>query len=330
MPMIRVAALLIAAASAAVAAPAPGERADALAQDQGVAGLCDASDPGCAEGLSLRQLRAKARSQVLLTGSSLGRDDLINTPGKVLFVQGTGLLLGPRMFVQRLAAAAGADTDGEEPYSIDCKRVDSLPQLTLALGGAESLVVQGAEYTSRRTDGQCLLTAMTLDDQNSAGVEWVLGDFGRPSAPALAQERWSMHSAMSALGGCSTCEQAAASAGTESVDAMCKSTCHSYGVPFGCSHICTKLEAKICGVNSDDATATPNCGKALCGYFMPSCAHSGSGSESGSSGSAGSADEGDYGGSSTGALGSIFGLSLGQQRAAERAHVSLAGASLGG
>jgi len=286
--------------------------------------VCDASDPSCAEGLALRQLRASHRhsqveveateaaesvealqAHVSLEGASLGDDDLLIAPGKAVLVQGTGLLLGPRAEILSLAKAAGADTGAEEPFPLDCEKVAALPQLTFAIGEGETLVLQGAQYTSRRADGQCVLTALTLDDHGPSGADWVLGDFEQLSSAGLARERWfgfsssSMGKSLLSGSKCSLCQNAVQALGTESVDTMCTSTCHSYGVPFGCSKICRKLEKHICGTSGSDPDSAANCNDALCSYFMPSCSGDGSSGDGDGDGSSG--------GSSGGYLSSVFG-----------------------
>jgi len=279
-----------------------GDACDAAAPQCGSASSAAAAFDADAEdeaiGVSLRQLRAAqrhrqveaAQAHLSLEGADLGGQDLLVSPGKVVLVQGTGLLMGPRADVLRLAEAAGADLGAEEPFPVDCAKVDELPQLTLAFGEGEALALQGRQYTARRADGQCVLTATTLEDRGTTGADWVVGDFGQLSLAALVREHWfglSSDPGSSILSGskCPLCKHAVKALGTSSVDTMCTSTCHSYGIPFGCSTLCHKLEKHICGSSNTVADEAENCGNALCGYFMPSCSHDGSDSSGSSSSS---------------------------------------------
>jgi hypothetical protein len=86
---------------------------------------------------------------------------------------GTSLLTGPRAEVAKLAAALGAKPNIMGEYTVDCKTLDSLPDLVFTIQGKE-FVVPGRSAVLQ-AQGICLLGIMGVDFP-APGPQWILGD----------------------------------------------------------------------------------------------------------------------------------------------------------
>ena len=95
-----------------------------------------------------------------LDGLKLGGKSMTTTT-KVILDSGTSILAGPSADVKAIAAAAGAKPFFLNPkeYTIDCKKVSSLPELTVTLGGKD-FTLEGKDYVI--STGPLCLFAFTV------------------------------------------------------------------------------------------------------------------------------------------------------------------------
>jgi hypothetical protein len=99
-----------------------------------------------------------------------------NTDGSVttaIVDSGTSLLTGPRADVAQLALALGAKPNIMGEYTVDCKTLDTLPDLVFTIQGHE-FVVPG-KGAILQAQGICLLGIMGVDFPKP-GPQWILGD----------------------------------------------------------------------------------------------------------------------------------------------------------
>lgn len=95
---------------------------------------------------------------------------------KVILDSGTSILAGPSADVKALAAAAGAKPFFLNPkeYTIDCKKIPSLPELTVTLGGKD-FTLQGEDYVIK-AGPVCLFAFTGIDVPAPNGPLWIMGD----------------------------------------------------------------------------------------------------------------------------------------------------------
>ena len=110
-----------------------------------------------------------------LDGLKLGGKSMTTTT-KVILDSGTSILAGPSADVKAIAAAAGAKPFFLNPkeYTIDCKKVSSLPELTVTLGGKD-FTLEGKDYVIS-TGPLCLFAFTGIDVPAPHGPLWIMGD----------------------------------------------------------------------------------------------------------------------------------------------------------
>jgi len=86
---------------------------------------------------------------------------------------GTSLLTGPKAEVTKLAAEVGATANVMGQYTIDCAKVDDLPDLVFTIAGKEYSLP--GSRTVIQAQGTCLWALMGIDFP-SPGPQWILGD----------------------------------------------------------------------------------------------------------------------------------------------------------
>jgi len=86
---------------------------------------------------------------------------------------GTSLLTGPKADVAKIAAAVGATPNIVGEYTIDCKNLDNIPDVTFTIGGIEYTIP--GKKTVIQAQGTCLFAFMGIDFP-APGPQWILGD----------------------------------------------------------------------------------------------------------------------------------------------------------
>merc|ERR1719181_725480 len=104
-----------------------------------------------------------------------GDETMVSSPVKAIVDSGTSLLAGPKDVVAKIASIAGATLVMGKEYTINCTKVDSLPKLTVTLGGGKVFSLEGKDYTLNLS-GQCLFAFMGLDLPPQMGEMFILGD----------------------------------------------------------------------------------------------------------------------------------------------------------
>lgn len=86
---------------------------------------------------------------------------------------GTSLITGPRAEVSKLAAAVGAKANFMGEYTIDCDKVESMPDIVFTIEGTD-YTIPGPK-TVIQAQGTCLFAFMGIDFP-APGPQWILGD----------------------------------------------------------------------------------------------------------------------------------------------------------
>lgn len=86
---------------------------------------------------------------------------------------GTSLITGPKAEISQLALAIGATPNIMGEYTIDCKKVDDIPDVVFTIGGVE-YTIPGPK-TVIQASGTCLFAFMGMDFP-APGPQWILGD----------------------------------------------------------------------------------------------------------------------------------------------------------
>jgi hypothetical protein len=86
---------------------------------------------------------------------------------------GTSLITGPKKEVAKLAAAVGAKANIMGEYTIDCSKVDDIPEIVFTIGGTD-YAIPGPK-TVIQAQGTCLFAFMGMDFP-PPGPQWILGD----------------------------------------------------------------------------------------------------------------------------------------------------------
>lgn len=133
-------------------------------------------DPAKFEGdLQFVKLDAATYWQIVLDGVSAGDSYKAksDTPITAIVDSGTSLLTGPKAEISKLAAAVGATANIMGEYTIDCTKVDDLPDVVFTIGGNDfSIPGKDAVIKAQNT---CLFAFMGMDFPNG-GPQWILGD----------------------------------------------------------------------------------------------------------------------------------------------------------
>lgn len=86
---------------------------------------------------------------------------------------GTSLLAGPKKDIAKIAAAVGAKPNIIGEYTIDCKTLDDIPDVTFTIGGVDYTIP--GKKTVIQAQGTCLFAFMGIDFP-PPGPQWILGD----------------------------------------------------------------------------------------------------------------------------------------------------------
>lgn len=111
--------------------------------------------------------------QIEMDKVTAGDDYSTSGPASAIVDSGTSLLTGPRKEIGQLAAAVGAKPNIMGEYTVDCKDLDNMPDITFTIDGNE-FVIPGKKAVIQ-AQGTCLLAFMGMDFPEG-GPQWILGD----------------------------------------------------------------------------------------------------------------------------------------------------------
>lgn len=91
---------------------------------------------------------------------------------------GTSLIAGPTQDIKQLNDKIGATPAISGAYIVDCSKIDSMPSVSINLGG-KNFTLTAAQYVIKETilgQTECLSGFMGIDIPPPAGPLWILGD----------------------------------------------------------------------------------------------------------------------------------------------------------
>lgn len=94
-------------------------------------------------------------------------------PTDAIVDSGTSLITGPSMDILAIALEIGAKPTLTGQYTIDCEKVDGIPDITWKIGGND-YVLPGKSLVIQST-GMCIFAMMGMDFPKP-GPQWILGD----------------------------------------------------------------------------------------------------------------------------------------------------------
>lgn len=86
---------------------------------------------------------------------------------------GTSLITGPKAEIAKLAASVGATANIMGEYTIDCSKIDDIPEVVFTIDGTD-YSIPGSK-TVIQAQGTCLFAFMPLEIP-PPGPQWILGD----------------------------------------------------------------------------------------------------------------------------------------------------------
>lgn len=86
---------------------------------------------------------------------------------------GTSLLVGPSTEITKIALSVGAEQNVMGEYTIDCKKVDAIPEISFKIDGVD-YSLPGSDLVIQASN-MCLFAMMGMDIP-APGPQWILGD----------------------------------------------------------------------------------------------------------------------------------------------------------
>lgn len=131
-------------------------------------------DPSKFEGdLTYVKLSAATYWQIDMDGVTAGDDYSAMGPISAIVDSGTSLLTGPKKEVSKLASAVGATPNIMGEYTIDCSKLDDMPDIVFKIDGNDYTIPGKSAVI--QAQGTCLFAIMGMDFPEG-GPQWILGD----------------------------------------------------------------------------------------------------------------------------------------------------------
>ena len=121
------------------------------------------------------KLNASTYWQITMDSIKAGKYEKIASGDEITAIvdSGTSFITGPRYEVDKLAKAAGAKANIMGEYTVDCDKIDDIPDIIFTIGGAE-YTIPGSK-TVIEAQGTCLFTFLPTYVP-PPGPQWILGD----------------------------------------------------------------------------------------------------------------------------------------------------------
>jgi hypothetical protein len=123
--------------------------------------------------LTYVKLSAATYWQIDLQKVTAGDEFETTEAASAIVDSGTSLMVGPKSLVSKLAAAVGATPNIMGEYTIDCAKLESMPDIVFEIDGNDYTIPGKSAVI--QAQGSCLFAFMGMDFPNG-GPQWILGD----------------------------------------------------------------------------------------------------------------------------------------------------------
>ena len=131
-------------------------------------------DPSKFEGdLTYVKLSAATYWQIEMDKVTAGEEYASDGPASAIVDSGTSLMVGPKAQVSKLASAIGATPNIMGEYTIDCKKLDDMPDIVFTIDGNDYTIPGKSAVIEAQ--GTCLFAFIGMNFPNG-GPQWILGD----------------------------------------------------------------------------------------------------------------------------------------------------------
>lgn len=131
-------------------------------------------DPSKFEGdLTYVKLSAATYWQIEMDKVTAGDGYSSDGPASAIVDSGTSLMTGPKAEVSKLAMAVGATPNIMGEYTIDCSKLNGMPDIVFTIDGNDYTIPGKSAII--QAQGTCLFAFMGMDFP-AGGPQWILGD----------------------------------------------------------------------------------------------------------------------------------------------------------